>query len=66
VFTTFSSIPVISISNAQRRPVPQANWVRTIHHGLPEKLLTPQPIKPAILGCSAGSHRRRGLIGQSR
>ena len=25
VFTTFSSIPVISISNAQRRPVPQAN-----------------------------------------
>ena len=34
---------MISISNAQRRPVPQANWVRTIHHGLPEKLLTPQP-----------------------
>jgi glycosyltransferase involved in cell wall biosynthesis len=49
VFTTFSSIPVISISNAQRRPVPQANWVRTIHHGLPEKLLTPQPIKPGYL-----------------
>jgi glycosyltransferase involved in cell wall biosynthesis len=49
VFTTFSSIPVISISNAQRRPVPQANWVRTIHHGLPEKLLTPQPVKPGYL-----------------
>ncbi len=42
VFTTFASVPVISISNAQRRPVPQANWVRTIHHGLPEKLLTPR------------------------
>src|SRR5258708_15429276 len=50
VFTTFSSVPVISISNAQRRPVPQANWVRTIHHGLPEKLLTPQPIKARYLG----------------
>jgi glycosyltransferase involved in cell wall biosynthesis len=53
VFTTFSSVPVISISNAQRRPVPQANWVRTIHHGLPEKLLTPRPITPnylAVLG----------------
>ena len=49
VFTTFSSVPVISISNAQRRPVPQANWIRTIHHGLPEKLLTPQPIKPGYL-----------------
>jgi glycosyltransferase involved in cell wall biosynthesis len=48
VFNTFSA-PVISISNAQRRPVPQANWVRTIHHGLPEQLLTPQPIKPGYL-----------------
>ena len=27
VFNTFSKMPVISISNAQRRPVPQANWV---------------------------------------
>src|SRR5499433_937165 len=53
VFTTFSKVPVISISNAQRRPVPQANWVRTIHHGLPERLLTPQPAKQeylAVLG----------------
>ena len=24
---------------SQRRPLPQANWVRTVHHGLPEKLL---------------------------
>src|SRR5476649_1285137 len=49
VFTTFSKVPVISISNAQRRPVPQANWVRTIHHGLPEKLLTPRPVTPGYL-----------------
>jgi glycosyltransferase involved in cell wall biosynthesis len=43
VFHTFSKVPVISISNAQRRPVPQANWIRTVHHGMPEQLLTPQP-----------------------
>ena len=49
VFNTFSSIPVISISNAQRRPVPQANWLRTIHHGIPENLLTPQPVTPSYL-----------------
>ena len=49
VFNTFSSIPVISISNAQRRPVPQAKWVRTIHHGLPENLLTPRPVTPSYL-----------------
>ncbi|MBX9709704.1 MAG: glycosyltransferase family 4 protein [Xanthobacteraceae bacterium] len=49
VFTTFSSIPVISISNAQRRPVPQANFIRTIYHGLPEKLLMPRPMTRSYL-----------------
>src|SRR6266849_3577519 len=49
VFTTFSSVPVVSISNAQRRPVPQARWVRTVHHGLPENLLGPRPVKPSYL-----------------
>jgi len=29
--------------------VPQANWLRTIHHGLPEKLLMPQSTKPSYL-----------------
>ena len=47
VFDTFSHIPLVSISNAQRRPLPQANWVRTVHHGLPENLLKPEPIKPS-------------------
>jgi glycosyltransferase involved in cell wall biosynthesis len=50
VFTMFNSVPVISISDAQRRPVPQANWLRTIHHGLPENLLTPRPVVPSYLG----------------
>jgi glycosyltransferase involved in cell wall biosynthesis len=51
VFRTFSSIPVVSISNSQRRPLPQAGWIRTIHHGVPERLLTPQPVKPHYLAC---------------
>src|SRR6476620_8800847 len=34
LFDTFSSAPVISIPNSQRRPLPQAHWVRTINHGL--------------------------------
>jgi glycosyltransferase involved in cell wall biosynthesis len=49
VFNAFASVPVVSISDAQRRPVLQANWVRTIHHGLPSRLLTPQSVKPAYL-----------------
>lgn len=53
VFSTFSSVPVISISNSQRRPIPRAAWVATIHHGIPEQLLTPMPGKRdylAVLG----------------
>jgi glycosyltransferase involved in cell wall biosynthesis len=53
VFSEFCTIPLVSISNSQRRPVPQANWIRTIYHGVPENLLTPRPVKPtyvAVLG----------------
>ena len=60
VFNTFRSAPVISISNAQRRPLPQARWIKTIHHGLPEKLLEPQPVRPsyfAFLGRIAPEKR---------
>jgi len=47
VFDTFSAVPLVSISNSQRRPLPQANWVRTVHHGLPTRLLEPKPVKPS-------------------
>jgi glycosyltransferase involved in cell wall biosynthesis len=60
VFDTFSDVPVISISNAQRRPLPQAHWLRTVHHGLPENMLTPQPVTPsyfAFLGRIAPEKR---------
>jgi glycosyltransferase involved in cell wall biosynthesis len=51
VFATFSSAPVVSISDSQRRPVPHAGWVRTIYHGLPERLLTPLPAERGYLAC---------------
>ncbi len=49
VFKTFGRTPIVSISNSQRRPVLQANWIRTIYHGVPEELLTPRPTKPVYL-----------------
>ncbi len=42
VFNMFPNAPVVSISNSQRKPLPQANYVDTVLHGLPENLLTPQ------------------------
>ncbi len=38
LYSEFSDIPVVSISNAQRRPLPQARWVATVYHGLPVDL----------------------------
>jgi glycosyltransferase involved in cell wall biosynthesis len=60
VFDEFSHLPVVSISNGQRRPLPQARWVGTVHHGLPPQLLRPRPIKPsyfAFLGRIAPEKR---------
>src|ERR1044071_8407228 len=65
-FDTFCDAPVVSISNSQRRPLPQARWIKTIHHGLPETLLTPQPVKPsylAFLGRIAPEKRADRAIG---
>ncbi|MGV2288326.1 glycosyltransferase family 4 protein [Trinickia sp. YCB016] len=45
MFDTFTDAPVVSISDSQRLPLQQANWLNTIYHGLPEGLLTPQPQK---------------------
>ncbi len=49
IFDRFRRVPVVSISDAQRRPLPSANFMRTIYHGLPPNLLTPRSIKPAYL-----------------
>jgi glycosyltransferase involved in cell wall biosynthesis len=38
VYREFSEIPLVSISDAQRRPLPWANWQATVHHGLPRDL----------------------------
>lgn len=48
VFHEYSEMPVVSISNAQRTPLPQANWLGTVYHGLPD-LYTFHPESGAYL-----------------
>ena len=43
LYREFGDMPVVSISDAQRRPLPSANWLGTVHHGLPEDLYPFQP-----------------------
>jgi glycosyltransferase involved in cell wall biosynthesis len=38
LFRVFRDVPLVSISDAQRAPVPDANWLATVHHGLPGDL----------------------------
>jgi glycosyltransferase involved in cell wall biosynthesis len=38
LYQAFPEMPVVSISNAQRKPLPWLNWQATVHHGLPADL----------------------------
>src|SRR5712671_7045938 len=39
LYKNFRDIPLVSISNAQREPLPWANWQGTVRHGLPARSL---------------------------
>jgi glycosyltransferase involved in cell wall biosynthesis len=41
IYETFCDVPLVSISDSQREPLPNANYIGTIHHGLPQDLLIP-------------------------
>ena len=49
IYEMFPHVPLVSISSAQRRGMPAANYVKTIHHGSPTDLLTPQRVAPSYL-----------------
>src|SRR5216684_3124667 len=41
LYIGFGDMPLVSISNAQRRPVANANFIATVYHGIPANLLKP-------------------------
>ena len=43
VYREFAELPLVSISHAQRKPLPWSNWVATVYHGIPRDLYVPQP-----------------------
>lgn len=49
LYELYPEIPLVSISFAQRRGLPNANYAKTIHHGLPVDLLQPQAVAPSYL-----------------
>jgi glycosyltransferase involved in cell wall biosynthesis len=39
LYRRFADMPLVSISDAQRAPLPWARWVATVHHGIPADML---------------------------
>jgi glycosyltransferase involved in cell wall biosynthesis len=49
LYREYREMPVVSISDAQRAPLPHANWLATVHHGLPLDLLPFHPVPGSYL-----------------
>ena len=49
VYNLFPDVPMVSISDSQRLPVPDLGWVGTVLHGMPAQRLTPQPVEQSYL-----------------
>jgi glycosyltransferase involved in cell wall biosynthesis len=43
LYREYREVPLISISDNQREPLPWVNWLATIYHGLPENLYSFHP-----------------------
>jgi len=41
LYRRFHQLPLVSISEAQRQPLPEAHWLGTVYHGLPLDLYQP-------------------------
>jgi len=44
LFEHYAEFPLVSISNDQRRPLPHANWMGTVLHGLPTQVCRFEPV----------------------
>jgi len=49
LYDEVSDVPVVSISDAQRDPLPNAGWVATVYHGLPPGLFSMCPTSRGYL-----------------
>jgi glycosyltransferase involved in cell wall biosynthesis len=46
IYGLFPEANLVSISESQRRPLPRANWLGTVLHGMPAGSLRPTPVAP--------------------
>jgi glycosyltransferase involved in cell wall biosynthesis len=67
IYEAFPSMPLVSISNAQRAPMPaHTNWLATVHHGLPPAVYQFNEKGATISPFWAASRLRSGPIARLR
>ena len=66
LYREFQDIPVISISDGQREPLPWANWQATVHHGLPGEMYRFREKLGSYLAFWGAFRRRNASIAPSK
>ena len=66
LYREFKDMPLVSISDSQRKPLPGANWQATIYHGLPTDLLNFHAVPEITWPFSAAFRLKKESIGRSK
>lgn len=62
LYQRYSDMPVISISDAQRAPLPWLNWQATVLHGMPPELYQPTDSDAGYLAFLGRVSPEKGLV----
>ena len=61
IYREFNDMPVVSISNHQRMPLPFANWLATVYNGVPEETYTFRPTPGTYLALLGRISPEKGI-----
>ena len=61
LYKEFPELPLVSISNSQREPLPWVNWQATVYHGLPKDLYHFRPQPGQYLACLGRISPEKGI-----
>ena len=61
LYADFAELPLVSISDAQREPLPNLNWQATIYHGLPMGEIRPSERPGSYLAFLGRTSPEKGL-----
>ena len=61
LYNAYPGMPVVSISDAQREPLPNLNWQGTVHHGFPAETFAPSFKKGKYLAFLGRTSPEKGL-----